>query len=203
MPEKSLCEREIPRIAEYIMKGFEKNLTAAREKKYSYMIQSSTHSICRDLHMEKTLVVFLLLGSNPIRPAWGSLNEKYGLDSVKYTIRNDVIARGKKVFTDKDFKMYFYDPKKNGDFRMRVEFFDPLTEEQKAELEAKEKDKENTWSKVVSRAAKKVAAAPLPKIPVTTKKSTTETPKTTSELLDRVRQLEEEMKALREAKSSA
>ena len=122
-PSKDLCEKTHKDIAEYLMKDFASNLKEHHSKGHKYFIQGTVHSICKDLFLDKQLVIYVLLGSNNLRKSWGTLKETFDLEPVKYVLRRAVREEGKKVFEDHGFKAYFGDQKHKGDFHMKVDFY--------------------------------------------------------------------------------
>lgn len=122
-PSKDLLEKTHADIAEYLMQNFATNLKDHHSKGHKYFIQGTVHSICKDLFLDKQLVIFVLLGSNNLRKSWGTMKENFDLEPVKYVLRRAVREEGKKVFEDYGFKAYFGDQKHKGDFHMKVDFY--------------------------------------------------------------------------------
>lgn len=123
VPSKDLLEKTQSDISEYLMKNFASNLKDHHAKGHKYFIQGTVHTICKDLFLDKQLVIFVLLGSNNLRKNWGTMKENFDLEPVKYILRRKVREEGKKVFEDYGFKAYFGDQKHKGDFHMKVDFY--------------------------------------------------------------------------------
>ena len=145
LPTKEECQNAHARIMTQLMKDFESNLTKHKEMKHSYFVQNTVHSLCRELVLDKQLVVYLLLGSNSRKLDWGNLKEKYEINPIKYAIRSEIVKVGTKLFPTLYFKVYFTDVYSNGDFRVRIEFTEKT---EKKEGSGKET---NTWVKVVNK----------------------------------------------------
>ncbi len=123
VPSKALCETAHGLILNYMMKDFESNFMKAKENKnFTYFIQSSVHSTCKDLKLEKQVVIYLLHGMNRFRSDWGNLEDVHKLEPLKNVIRREVVSKGKSLVDDCDFRVWFVDSHKNGDFKMKVEF---------------------------------------------------------------------------------
>lgn len=202
MPTKEQCETEHTRVHEYLMKNFVENLKEHKEKEHKFFIQGSIHGACRDLVLDKQLVIYLILGSNPFREAWGNLKEKYQLEPIKYVLRNEVVKKGKEVLDNYGFKVYFGDRKGNGDFHMKVDFY-PYPAEKSEDGSDGFKKVERKFKPKAKREWVSVAARPpsntVPKIPVikATKKVTP--PAASAETLaleNRVKELEAKLASL-------
>lgn len=177
-PTKEQCLFEHARLSSYLMKDFETKLKKHHSENHKFMIQASVHGACRDLVLDKQLVIYLILGSNPRRESWGNLREKYDIDAIKYVLRKEVVSKGQAVLKDKLFKVYFGDPTGNGDFKMKIDFFDKKSSDDAKSDSGDKEDK--PWVKVVKTAPKpKVQSKPRPAIPQPPRKvvpaSTTET----------------------------
>lgn len=169
-PSKELCEKTHKDIAEYLMKDFETNLRTHHSKGHKYFIQGTVHSICKDLFLDKQLVIYILLGSNSLRKSWGNLKETFDLEPVKYVLRRAVREEGKKVFADHGYKAYFGDQKHKGDFHMKVDFYKyteaPSTDSEGFQPVESKKTKKpvlaRTYAKVATSPAQPVVAKPTP-----------------------------------------
>jgi hypothetical protein len=194
MPTKEQCVTESARICEYLLTDFETKLKTHKDKNHKWFIQGSIHGICRDLGLDKQVAVYLVLGSNSKQESWGNLREKTEVEPVKYIMRRAIVEKGRTLFPDYGFKVYFGDQVGNGDFHMKVDFYphpkktdDDSTEFVKVEKKAfkpkrefkpktakssEDSSKPKTWANVTKQAAKPVA----PKTPaVKTVESKTQT----------------------------
>lgn len=123
MPTKEQCAADSARICEYLMVDFETKLKTHKEKEHKWFIQGSIHGICRDLGIDKQLAIYLVLGSNTKAESWGNLREKTEVEPVKYIMRRSVVEKGREIFPDYGFKVYFGDNGGKGDFHMKVDFY--------------------------------------------------------------------------------
>ena len=123
MPTKEQCAADSARICEYLMVDFETKLKTHKEKEHKWFIQGSIHGICRDLGIDKQLAIYLVLGSNTKEESWGNLREKTEVEPVKYIMRRTVVDKGREIFPDHGFKVYFGDNGGKGDFHMKVDFY--------------------------------------------------------------------------------
>jgi hypothetical protein len=114
-----MCDR----IAKFLMKDFDKKFNQHKSLDHKWFIQGTIHGVCRGLFVDKQVAVYLILGSNPRRPGWGELKKKYDIDPVKFVLRREVVAEGKKLMENHGFKVFFTDTNRNGDFHMKVVFY--------------------------------------------------------------------------------
>lgn len=121
------------RIAKYLMKDFETKYQDHKKQSHSWFIQGTIHGICRNLFMDKQVVIYLILGENPRRPGWGTLKEKYSMEPLKFLMRKNVVSKGREIEKDHGFKVYFTDTKRNGDFHMKVVYYKYKKEEESSE----------------------------------------------------------------------
>jgi hypothetical protein len=122
VPTKDQCVTEYKRIRDYLMKDLEQKLTEAHAKGWSYIIKASVHGICRDLVLDKQLVIYLLMGSSAWRKTWGTLKETYDMDPLKYALRKEVSDKGRAVLSNMVFRLYFDNHNSDGDFKAKVTF---------------------------------------------------------------------------------
>jgi hypothetical protein len=108
------------RIVSFLMSDFEKKYNEHKQKNHSWFIQNTVHGICRNLILDKQLVVYLLLGANPRREAWNTLKDKYNIDPIRDVLRKEITDLGKKIDKSVKFKVYFTDTNRNGDFHIKV-----------------------------------------------------------------------------------
>ena len=163
------------KITNHLFLDVDKNLNQHRLKNHNWFIQGTVHGICKELGLDKQLVIFLLLGMNPKRPLWGKLKEKYNIESLKFSLRWPIISICKKELPDNIFKLYLFDSKKNGDFHVKIVFFkngEPEPNHEKTEVKKEENVK--TFKEVPSttkfrgyaeaalRGKDKPSPAPLP-----------------------------------------
>ena len=121
------------RIVSFLMKDFDKKYNDHKAQNHSWYIQNTVHGICRNLVLDKQLVVYLLLGANPRREAWGNLKEKYNIEPIRDILRKEISGLGKKLDKSVNFKVYFTDTNRNGDFRVKVvlESLDSIQQKEK------------------------------------------------------------------------
>lgn len=200
VPTKEQCVAEHTRIHEYLMKGFAENLKDHKEKEHKFFIQGSVHGVCRDLVLDKQLVIYLILGSNPFRENWGNLKEKFELEPIKYVLRNEIVKKGKEILENYGFKVYFGDRKGNGDFHMKVDFY-PYTGDKSEtgsdgfkKVEKKTMKPKREWVSIASKPA-------VPKIPVV--KTVKQSNPATLALENRLKELEAKLNALTSSATSS
>lgn len=111
------------RISKHLMTGFAQKYKEHKDMGHQWFIQGTIHSICRALLMDKQVAIYLILGFNPRRPGWGNLKEKYDIEPLKFVLRREVVAQGRKLEKDMGFKVFFTDLKSNGDFHMKVIYY--------------------------------------------------------------------------------
>jgi len=145
LPTKEECQNAHARIMTQLMKDFETNLKKHKEMKHTYFVQNTVHTLCRELVLDKQLVVYLLLGSNSRKLDWGNLKEKYEINPIKYAIRSEIVKTGTQLFPTLYFKVYFTDVYGNGDFRVRIEFTEKTEKKEESGKES------STWVKVVNK----------------------------------------------------
>jgi hypothetical protein len=133
-----MCER----ITKFLMKDFDKKFNQHKSLDHKWFVQGTIHGVCRGLFVDKQVAIYLILGSNPRRPGWGDLKKKYDVEPVKFVLRREVVAAGKKLLENHGFKVFFTDVNRNGDFNMKVIFY-PYTQEGEA---AEKKTNESTPS---------------------------------------------------------
>ncbi len=121
------------RITQFLMKDFETKYKSHSEQNHKWFVQGTIHGIARALTIDKQVAIYLILGSNPRRPAWGNLKEKYNVEPAKYVLRREVVAKGKTLSKDHIYKVFFTDVKGNGDFHMKVVYYKKGEEEPKKE----------------------------------------------------------------------
>lgn len=124
------------RISKHLIKDFDSKFKSHFEKGHKWFIQETIHGICKSLTLDKQLVIYLVLGSNPRRTAWGNLKEKYNVEPIKYILRREIVSLGKAQNKELFFKVFFTDLKGNGDFQMKVVYFKKGEEEPKKEAYA-------------------------------------------------------------------
>lgn len=173
VPSKDVCEDAHKRIHTLLMKNFEENLKSHHSQGHKWFVQGTVHSCARELELDKQVVIFVMLGANARFPAWGKLNEVYGITPIKYILRKEVVERGRKVLGNTIFKVFFGDLKGSGDFNMKVDFFPrrkkameekdddgdsvasadttELPEFKKAVEESKKSKPVKTWARVVAK----------------------------------------------------
>jgi hypothetical protein len=131
MAEFSETEMNIPKkdilslyekIGKFLVKDFEKKYENHKAMKHNWFIQNTIHGICRSLIMDKQLAIYIILGANPRREAWGNLKEKYGIEPLKFFLRKEIVSKGKVLDKELEFKVYLTDTNRNGDFHMKVTF---------------------------------------------------------------------------------
>jgi hypothetical protein len=110
------------RIGKFLVKDFEKKYENHKAMNHSWFIQNTIHGVCRSLIMDKQLVIYIILGANPRREAWGNMKEKYGIEPLKFFLRKEIVSKGKILDKELDFKVYLTDTNRNGDFHMKVTF---------------------------------------------------------------------------------
>lgn len=121
------------KITKFLVQDFDVKFKSHNIQGHKWFVQGTVHGICKSLNLDKQLVVFVLLGSNPRRPAWGNLKEKYNVEPIKYVLRREIISLGKKLEKDLFFKVFFTDLKGNGDFHMKIVYYKKGEEEPKKE----------------------------------------------------------------------
>jgi hypothetical protein len=126
-----MCDR----ITKFLMKDFDKKFNQHKSLDHKWFIQGTIHGVCRGLFVDKQVAVYLILGSNPRRPGWGELKKKYDIDPVKFVLRREVVAEGKKLLENHGFKVFFTDTNRNGDFHMKVVFYPYKSEDSKPDEE--------------------------------------------------------------------
>jgi hypothetical protein len=116
------------KISKFLLKDFEKKYENHKSMKHNWFIQNTIHGICRSLILDKQLVIYIILGANPRREAWGNMKEKYGIEPLKFFLRKEIVSKGKALQAKDssspklEFKVYFTDTNRNGDFHMKVTF---------------------------------------------------------------------------------
>jgi hypothetical protein len=110
------------KISKFLLKDFEKKYENHKSMKHTWFIQNTVHGICRSLIIDKQLAIYIILGANPRREAWGNLKEKYEIDPLKFFLRKEIVSKGKVLDKELEFKVYFTDTNRNGDFHMKVTF---------------------------------------------------------------------------------
>lgn len=123
IPSKDMCVADHAKIQEYLMKNFVENLKEHRSKEHKFFIQGSVDNISRDLFIDRQLAIYLILGSCATRKNWGELKEVHGLEPIKYILRKEVVRLGKETLDGYGFKVYFGDTARNGNFKMKVDFY--------------------------------------------------------------------------------
>lgn len=121
------------RITQFLMKEFENKFKSHSEQNHKWFVQGTIHGIARALTIDKQVAIYLILGSNPRRPAWGNLKEKYNVEPAKYVLRREVVSKGKTLSKEHIYKVFFTDVKGNGDFHMKVVYYKKGEEEPKKE----------------------------------------------------------------------
>jgi hypothetical protein len=124
------------KISKHLIKDFDIKFKSHYEKEHKWFIQETIHGICKSLTLDKQLVIYLVLGSNPRRTAWGNLKEKYNVEPIKYILRREIVSLGKAQNKELFFKVFFTDLKGNGDFQMKIVYFKKGEEEPKKEAYA-------------------------------------------------------------------
>lgn len=138
LPSKEECQNVHSKIMMHLMKDLESNMKKHMGLNHTYFIHNTVHTLCRELVLNKQVVVFLLLGSNTRKTEWGNLKDKYDMEPIKYALRSEIVKTGSKLYPNLYFKVFFTDLHSNGDFRIKIEF--------------SEKTKNtNTWVKVVNK----------------------------------------------------
>jgi hypothetical protein len=148
-----MCER----ITKFLMKDFDKKFNQHKSLDHKWFVQGTIHGVCRGLFVDKQVAIYLILGSNPRRPGWGELKKKYDIEPVKFVLRREVVAAGKKLLENHGFKVFFTDVNRNGDFNMKVIFY-PYTqegEEVKASASSSEEGKASSEEGFVTVGKKK------------------------------------------------
>jgi hypothetical protein len=121
------------KIAKFLVQDFDDKFKTHSTQGHKWFIQGTIHGICKSLTLDKQLVIYLVLGSNPRRTAWGNLKEKYNIEPIKYILRREVVSLGKTQNKELFFKVFFTDLKGNGDFQMKVVYYKKGEEEPKKE----------------------------------------------------------------------
>jgi hypothetical protein len=121
------------KISKFLVQDFESKFKSHYEQEHKWFIQGTIHGICKSLTLDKQLVIYLVLGSNPRRTVWGNLKEKYNVEPIKYILRREIVNLGKAQNKELFFKVFFTDLKGNGDFQMKVVFYKKGEEEPKKE----------------------------------------------------------------------
>jgi hypothetical protein len=123
IPSKEMCVADHAKIQEYLMKNFVENLKEHHSKGHKFFIQGSVDNISRDLFIDRQLAIYLILGSCATRKNWGELKEVQELEPIKYILRKEVVRLGKETLDGYGFKVYFGDTARNGNFKMKVDFY--------------------------------------------------------------------------------
>jgi hypothetical protein len=121
------------KITQFLMADFETKFKSHSEQNHKWFVQGTIHGISRALTIDKQVAIYLILGSNPRRPAWSNLKEKYNIEPAKYILRREVVSKGRELNKEFIYKVFFTDVKGNGDFNMKVVFFKKGEEEPKKE----------------------------------------------------------------------
>ena len=121
------------KIAKFLVQDFDDKFKTHSAQGHKWFVQGTIHGICKSLTLDKQLVIYLVLGSNPRRTAWGNLKEKYNIEPIKYILRREVVSLGKAQNKELFFKVFFTDLKGNGDFQMKVVYYKKGEEEPKKE----------------------------------------------------------------------
>lgn len=121
------------KISKFLVQDFDTKFTNHHSQGHKWFVQGTIHGICKSLTLDKQLVIYLVLGSNPRRTAWGNLKEKYNVEPIKYILRREIVNLGKVQNKELFFKVFFTDLKGNGDFQMKVVFYKKGEEEPKKE----------------------------------------------------------------------
>jgi hypothetical protein len=121
------------KIAKFLVQDFDEKFKTHSEQGHKWFVQGTIHGICKSLTLDKQLVIYLVLGSNPRRTAWGNLKEKYNIEPIKYILRREMVSLGKAQNKELFFKVFFTDLKGNGDFQMKVVYYKKGEEEPKKE----------------------------------------------------------------------
>lgn len=121
------------KIANFLVQDFDEKFKTHSTQGHKWFIQGTIHGICKSLTLDKQLVIYLILGSNPRRTAWGNLKEKYNIEPIKYILRREIVNLGKAQNKELFFKVFFTDLKGNGDFQMKVVYYKKGEEEPKKE----------------------------------------------------------------------
>jgi len=121
------------KITKFLVSDFDSKFKSHYTQGHKWFIQGTVHGICKSLNLDKQLVVFIILGSNPRRPTWGNLKDKYNIEPIKYVLRREIISLGKAINKELFFKVFFTDLKGNGDFQMKIVFYKKGEEEPKKE----------------------------------------------------------------------
>jgi hypothetical protein len=121
------------RITQFLMNDFESKFKSHSEQNHKWFVQGTIHGIARALTIDKQVAIYLILGSNPRRQAWGNLKEKYNVEPAKYVLRREVVTKGKTLSKEHIYKVFFTDVKGNGDFHMKVVYYKIGEEEPKKE----------------------------------------------------------------------
>ena len=121
------------KITQFLMNDFESKFKSHSEKNHKWFVQGTIHGISRALTIDKQVAIYLILGTNPRRIAWGNLKEKYNIEPAKYVLRREVVTKGKVLSKEHIYKVFFTDVKGNGDFHMKVVYYKIGEEEPKKE----------------------------------------------------------------------
>jgi hypothetical protein len=121
------------KISKFLVQDFDTKFVSHHSQGHKWFIQGTIHGICKSLTLDKQLVIYLVLGSNPRRTAWGNLKEKYNVEPIKYILRREIVNLGKAQNKELFFKVFFTDLKGNGDFQMKVVYYKKGEEEPKKE----------------------------------------------------------------------
>jgi hypothetical protein len=121
------------KIANFLIQDFDEKFKTHSTQGHKWFVQGTIHGICKSLTLDKQLVIYLILGSNPRRLEWGNLKEKYNIEPIKYILRREVVSLGKAQNKELFFKVFFTDLKGNGDFQMKVVYYKKGEEEPKKE----------------------------------------------------------------------
>ena len=152
-----MCDR----ITKFLMKDFDKKFNQHKSLDHKWFIQGTIHGVCRGLFVDKQVAVYLILGSNPRRPGWGELKKKYDIDPVKFVLRREVVAEGKKLMENHGFKVFFTDTNRNGDFHMKVVFYPYGSEDNKTDAEGFTKVKTKSYAGAAYRGKDKPSPKPM------------------------------------------
>jgi hypothetical protein len=121
------------KITQFLMTDFDAKFKSHNEQNHKWFVQGTIHGISRALTIDKQVAIYLILGSNPRRVAWGNLKEKYNIEPAKYVLRREVVEKGRELNKEFIYKVFFTDVKGNGDFHMKVVYFKKGEEEPKKE----------------------------------------------------------------------
>jgi hypothetical protein len=117
------------KITKFLVQDFDEKFKSHFTQDHKWFVQGTIHGVCKSLTLDKQLVIYLVLGSNPRRIAWGNLKDKYNVEPIKYILRREIVSLGKAQNKELFFKVFFTDLKGNGDFQMKVVFYKKGEEE--------------------------------------------------------------------------